>query len=348
MAISEYYADPSIAADSGAGTVGDPYGDVQYALNQITRNSSGGDRINIKAGTAELLSASLSLTTYGTPSFSAPLVFQGYTSVQGDGGQGAIDCNGNTVITNAGSAIAWYDMAMFDGPSTDAILLLPQYGQACQCEIYDSDGYGIRTVASRCIITNNNIYNVGGASYDAIFLDNIEGVAQYNYIKQGGARTMRAGIRNDNGTNSIIENIISVDSSSDGIVLVGSAFNGRVEGNTVLSSSGTGTGIEGSSASAANAASYLNNYVEGFSGAGGKGMDITATNRGPYIYGHNAAYNNTANFNWASDAGLDLGDNESLSNSGLAKSGADTFANRFTYFAPADEGNMQNGGYPQA
>ena len=87
------YVDPSIAGDSGTGTIGDPYGDLQYALNTVTRGTDG-NQFNIKAGTDEVLAASITTATYGTPSTSQPLIFRGYTSAANDGGQASIDCNG--------------------------------------------------------------------------------------------------------------------------------------------------------------------------------------------------------------------------------------------------------------
>ena len=54
MAITEVYVDPSIAADSGAGTVGDPYGDLEYAIEQTTFDTTNGTRVNIKIGRAHV------------------------------------------------------------------------------------------------------------------------------------------------------------------------------------------------------------------------------------------------------------------------------------------------------
>ena len=98
---SETYVDPSIAGASGAGTVGDPYGDLQHALDTMTRDATNGDRINIKAGTDEILAGVIDLTTYGTPSSAAHLVFQGYTSAAGDGGIGGIDANAGAAVYSA-------------------------------------------------------------------------------------------------------------------------------------------------------------------------------------------------------------------------------------------------------
>lgn len=76
MALTEVYVDPSIAGDSGAGTVGDPYGDLEYALEQVTRDATNGDRFNIKAGTDEILEFALDvIVDYGTPTRIAPLFF---------------------------------------------------------------------------------------------------------------------------------------------------------------------------------------------------------------------------------------------------------------------------------
>jgi hypothetical protein len=346
MAISDYYVDPSIAADSGAGTSGDPYGDLQYALNQITRNATDGDRINVKAGTDEILSAALSLTTYGAPAFTAPLVFQGYTSSQGDGGVGGIDLNGNATITNAGSGICWYDMHLHNGPTTGFILTLTQYGVLARCELNDANAGGVTQASAYGLIEGCNFHDVGG---DAIDVSQQSIRVLFNYIKQGASRTMTAAIDVNNQGCSAIGNIISIDSTSDGIVLDSSgAYAAIIGSNSILSSSGTGNGMELSSANNILAVSLTNNYIEGFSGAGGNGILASASSNGGGVYGKNALYNNTTNFTFNGDSHLSLGDNEALGGSGIAKSGSDTFANRFTYFAPVDTGNMQTGGYPQA
>lgn len=348
MAISDYYVDPSIAANSGTGTSVDPYGDLQYALNTVTQNTTDGDRFNIKAGTAEILSASLSLTTYGTPSWNYPLIFQGYTSSQGDGGRGAIDCNTYTAITNAGDGIGWYEIDFTGGPATAATLSVSARGAAIRCKVSGADGYGIAAGGNEYIIADNEIIDVGGASYDGILAGSYaEGSVIGNYIKQGGTRTMRAGIRLSSGLVNVENNIISIDSSSDGIYASG-GFPLHISGNTILSSLGTGEGINISGASSLISLYLVNNYIEGFSGVGGNGMAITASSAGSGIYGHNAYYNNTTNETISFDSMYLLGDNETLIATGLAKSGADTYANRFVYFAPVDTGNMQSGGFPEA
>ena len=65
------------------------------------------------------------------------------------------------------------------------------------------------------------------------------------------------------------------------------------------------------------------------------------------LYGRHAFFNNTTDEDLpAGEILYNDGDNESLGSSPFAKSGADTFANRFTYFAPNDVGNVRGGAYP--
>ena len=56
--LTNYYVDPGSGSDvTGTGTVGSPWASVQHALDNITRDATNGDQINIKAGTADVLSS---------------------------------------------------------------------------------------------------------------------------------------------------------------------------------------------------------------------------------------------------------------------------------------------------
>ena len=63
---------------------------VQHALDNMTT----GQRNRLNCTGSETLSATLNLTTYGSPGFGTELLLQGYTSTAGDGGIFAI--NGGT------------------------------------------------------------------------------------------------------------------------------------------------------------------------------------------------------------------------------------------------------------
>ena len=82
MAFTDYFVDPSLDIDYGSGTIGDPFGDLQYALDTVTRNATDGDRFNIKSGTDEVITGgNLSLALYGAPNEQTVLIFRGYTAV---------------------------------------------------------------------------------------------------------------------------------------------------------------------------------------------------------------------------------------------------------------------------
>ena len=95
MALTNYFVDPAAGSDdTGDGSIGTPWASVQHALDSITRDATNGDQVNIKSGTADVLAATLDLTTYGTPTATAPLVLRGYTSAANDGGVGVLSGGG--------------------------------------------------------------------------------------------------------------------------------------------------------------------------------------------------------------------------------------------------------------
>lgn len=160
MALTETYCDPAIAGNSGTGTIGDPYGDVQYALNTMTRDSTNGDRLNVKAGTGEVLTAALSLATYGTPTATAPLVFQGYTAAAGDGGIGEISGNASVgVMVGAQAQISFIDMKL-GNTGTAQILTMGDYITLDNVEFHTSSNttagitLGTRARLIRCLFRN--------------------------------------------------------------------------------------------------------------------------------------------------------------------------------------------------
>lgn len=342
---TNHYVDPSIAADSGTGTSGDPYGDLQYALNQISRDATNGDQINIKSGTDEILASALSLTTYGTPGEFTPLIFRGYTSAANDGGVGGIDGNaGNFSILASGSYVSFIDLHLHNTGSA-TIVNVAANSAVIGCEIDGSTGSGIVAtsgVTGHPFIYGNNIHNCGGSGISAGGA-NILG----NYLANG-TNSFGSAISLGNDFAIVEGNIISVGGSTNGIYT-----NRRghvIRGNSILSAGGTGRGIWFDSAFAEYCACE-NNLIEGFSGTGGYGIYIDAVPWMLSISG-NAIYNCTTAYNPSnltsagnSDVGIVLQANESLSASPFAKSGSDTFANRFTYFAPADTGNVHGGAY---
>lgn len=312
MATTETYVDPAIAANTGSGTIGDPYGDLQHALNTITRNATDGDRINVKAGTAEILAATLSLSTYGTPSLTAPLIIQGYTSVANDGGIGEITGNaGNFCVydkdSNSSKVCIYFIDLKIGNTGTAEVFDFAGNNFLLNCEIHtSSNANGVAASFSGPLrLVNCYFHDLTGADGVELagtgsqvfgcFFDNVGTTNSLN-VNVGGC--------------SVVNNIFRLsgaDTSVDAIT-VASAF-ALIVNNTIYSSvANTGRGINVNG----NACAVLNNIVEGYSGAGGDGIEVGSTIF--CHFGSNAIYNCTnavtfgsAKLNWTSGANDTLG-----------------------------------------
>lgn len=276
---NEYYVDPSIDANSGAGTIGDPYGDLQYALNQITRDSADGDRINIKAGTAEVTTAVLDFTSYGTPDATAPIIFQGYTSAADDGGIGEIDGNGGNYPIIDDSTIDGVHLIdlKIGNCGNERVIYVDRYCLISHCEIYGGDQTLVEA-GTGSTITYCRVHNGGGTGIEGF------GLIAHNYVYNSGSRTLTIGIENDNRASF---NIVSVSGSATGIKNEDSTSIGKTfTYNSIYSNGGTGTGLY-----LQNRSAYaVGNVVSGFSGTGGIGIDEAQEfNMVQYNYVYNCA-----------------------------------------------------------
>ena len=339
MALSETYVDPSIAANSGTGTIGDPYGDLQYALDTMTRDGTEGDRVNVKAGTDEVLSSAIDLTTYGAPAFSAPLILSGYTSIAGDGGKGGIDCGGSDFKQTQQQAFSIRDLVIHNVSNTATCAIRLYRGLIFRCEFHDIDTDAIHYHESK--VVGCHIHDVSGIGCKA--LASLTSRLAGCYFKNDGTKDMTYCVSNGGLTSLhnlvITDNVMSIDGSTGGIL----AYYGNIiTGNSILSSAGTASGIE--SSRGVSQGWIYNNLIEGFSGAGGIGLELdTSGHHELYaIVGANSFYNNTTDVSFGGE-GAHYEDNESLSSSPFAKSGSDTYALRSTYFEPQDVAEVLTG-----
>jgi len=340
MAMTDYYVDPSIAGNSGTGTIGDPYGDLQYALNSVTRNTTDGDRFNIKAGTAEVLSGTLSFATYGVPNVGASVVFQGYTSSQGDGGIGEIDGNGNNISTN--SNVNYVDLELHNGAAAGNLVTVTG---ACivNCEVHDANnGIGMGAYSSAESV---NIYDCG--TY-GIYMTG-DSHARNCYIRSRSTDSngaMTTCIYNDGRPGNVTNCIISCDSTTNGI---DNFDDGDIVSNcSILSAGGTGFGIRIGTAGIGSGA--WNNLIEGFSGTGGDGIfwQDASPNEAKGIVANNTIYDCASPLTNDNNLAAYKANNDTPSGSPFVKSGADTYANRFTYFEPDTDNagaNISGNGY---
>lgn len=341
MAISEIYVDPSIAADSGTGTIVDPFGDLEYAIKQTTFDTTNGTRVNIKAGTDEVVSvnnavsvamADTSVTAEWVPSVTAPLVFQGYTSTAGDGGIGGISGGGLNAIFFNHSYTHLIDLHVHNCGAAIPIRL------AAACSVINCH---VENTTSRAIyITNSGVVS-GCYVHDCGLygIDIAQGVVSHNVVTNNGTKTLTRAILI--GTNCIVQNnIIQIDSTSDGIVST-SAY-GAIDNNSIFSNGGSGAGI---SFVDTNAYFYSisNNLIEGFSGSGGKGIEITGAGLTVAKFGANSIYNcETASDDPTVLPGMvcyDAPANETLT--------ASPFTDAANLdMSPVDTGSVKEGSYP--
>ncbi len=306
MALTQLYVDPSIAGDSGTGTIGDPYGDLEYCLAQATVDSTNGSQINIKAGTAEVLAAPLNFAAhFGAGASGAPIILRGYTAVADDGGFGEIDCDGDTLLAAVTSDLMLAHLEVHNGG--DHILV--DFGSSSarnavvECELHK----GASTPSGKALVRAgysgaNAVLGcyIHDAGTNGIGIDGYDNIAKMigNYVTNCPTG-IRAG---SNG--EVSKNIVVAAAGGIGIDCQGAgAF---VEHNIVWSATGnTGSGIYTSSVTHIH---ITNNIVCNFSGAAGRGVYATGKLR---LLGHNAFYNNTTNEDIAA-AYIDLGNDVSL------------------------------------
>jgi hypothetical protein len=271
--------------------VGLPWATVQHALDFTTRDAANGDRFNVKAGTDDVLAAALDFTTYGTPTAAAPWILQGYTNAAGDGGIGGIDGGaGNFSIVGGDTLDFLYfvDMHLHNTGTADVISL----DNDCtfnNCEIDNTTGIGL-DLDSRSSVFGCHIHNCGSTGVTLL-----GGTVAYCTF-ENGARDFTTAINLSFSSCLALFNVVSVDGASDGIVSNGD-FN-VIAFNSVYSNAGTGEGIR---LTAGTQGGYVfSNIIEGFIGAGGNGIELSA-GCDLILYGYNAFYNNTANLTDNSD-----------------------------------------------
>jgi len=332
---TDIFFDPAIAANTGTGTIGDPYGDLQDGTSKVTWDTSNGNWINIKAGTDEVMTAPWELDSHRVASNAAPIGLRGYTSTAGDGGIGGISGGGSVAIYNeADSYVQFQDLHLHNCGAAD-ILKVGGFGSNVNNVELDNttgDALVVNANASGVFLIGLNIHNVAGKGISSSGTQS-QFFAFGCYLKNG-ANKFSAAIEVPR-TASACHNIISIDGASDGIIT--GSYASQIAQNSILSAGGTGKGIRHTQAVSGAA---VGNLVAGFSGVGGRGFDL---HEDLSTVGLNAAYDNTTEFVVSVFSKVNLGDNETLISSPFAKSGSDTFANRLVYFAPLEVGNVWGG-----
>ena len=338
MAFSEIYVDPSIAGDSGAGTIGDPYGDLEYAIEQVTFDTTNGTRFNIKAGTAEIVVANLYTATQDTgtsiayvTSATAPLVFQGYTATAGDGGVGELDANAQniSIYSSNDDYIHFIDLKCHN-TGNQPIIDVDRQCNVIRCDIYNSSSGVNGFIAG---LTSNvigcHIYNVRKTS--------LQGFISHCYIDTTAAASPIVGALIGGGFGcSFVNNIVVVSGVADGIQISSGAI--CVMNNSIYSSSSSSNvGLELNTN--INGAVITGNIIEGFT----TNYKLDTSGVTLISFGGNASYNagtteyTTTN---AVDLWKDTG-NETLIASAFTSAATGDFS-------PVDTGLVKEGTVPES
>ena len=323
-------ADSSADVDSADG----PFGDLEFAIEQTTFDTTNGTRMNIKAGTDEVLVAVINTamddtvtTAAWAPVEGAPCIFRGYTAFAEDGGIGGISGGGSVGIqTNTSeNFVSFIDLHLHNCGSANVIDMNTDCS-IINCEVDNTTGSGI-LIGTFGVAQGNYVHNTGGFGIEV----SNGGVISFNYV-ENGATDFTVAIQTTAGSSVVFRNIVKVDGTTDGIVI---SEDTTALHNSVWSNAGTGEGFRPVTNNKL-ISQVINNIVEGFSGAGGNGFDFSAAGTRIKVYGGNAAYDNTTEYSAPVLVVHSLGDNETLSASPFTDAANGDFS-------PVDTGNVKEG-----
>lgn len=341
-ALPQYYVDPAAGSDTtGTGAIGTPWQTLQHALDTISAGTYG-DQVNLKAGTADVLTADLDFSTYapGSPNAYKKLVVRGYTSAANDGGRGSIDGNASFRI-NALNDTAFIDLEIKNtDPARDGCAGVNNYSQMINVYMHTINRDALGGVQGRAQLIDCRFENISRTACRAM-----AGYMRNCYFANGGTYSFTNAL-NLSAQGHIHNCFFSLSGSSNGVDVTSL---GNVCLNcTIFSNGGTGTGYKNNSTDARGSV-FTENIVAGFSGTGGIGCDNTSEYG--LIFTNNTFHNNATAFNDPTTAGeagyaANTG-NETVGSSPLAQSGTNDFANRLTYFAPQNVGSVLSGDFPR-
>lgn len=264
MAIANYFVDPANGSDAtGLGTLAAPWKSTAHALTTLTRNLNGGDRINIKQGAPDVLTAALNaaLATYGASSLFSQLLFQGYAAALGDGGIGEINGNGlYSIVSSQPGLLTFRNLKLGNCGVNGYVLALNNSCLVENCEVYGitrSDSTGISgqggTIARNCYVHDCGNRLVSCPTIVGCLLD------------IGASTTLHAAAE---ATITAARNRIFVAQGANGI---NADTNALIDRNSIYCrSGGTGAGVLGMTGNTESR--VTNNVIEGFNGVGGAGI----------------------------------------------------------------------------
>ena len=304
----DYFVRPTNGDNSNDGlSHANAWQTTQYALDNITRDASSGDRINVFSEATDDITATLDSSTYGsTASIAAPLIIQGYTTSPQDGGIGAIDGGGSAASIwddSTFQGIHFYDMTLSGCTSTG---IRPyHYSAVINCTLEDIGAHGIFSTGKYNTHAFNKVNCVG---VYGIYGDQANHILN-NYVEVSG--TGGYGIRQAGGNCCAMYNTVVMTHASVVAGLDVSPLGSTAICNSIYhSGSPSGSGCRCLYFSQGIVAG---NLIEGFATGVERGSADTYT-----LVRNNAAYNCTTPFDgaeedfWLSPVPLADFDNQTL------------------------------------
>ncbi len=335
---TKYYVDRSIDTDSGAGSVGNPYGRIQHALDTVTRDATNGDEFCVFNTGSPVLAASIDLTTYGAQAATAPVVFRSCDATGAYVYGADFDLDGSKSLFAATNAYMIVEGMRIHNSGANQLVEIGGSSQLINCRFDDcTNSPAVHCNGSYTLVINCEFADVNGR---ALQVSNSTAYVAGNWFR-GGNKLFTVGIYIGHNGAAVFRNMLLPTSSAHGIQITG--LGNRVSHNSILAANTSGTGIIVTTGNRWNNL-FSNNLIEGFASAG---VGIGGVAGNVYFAQRNAFFNCATRLGTGDFYPLDgTGDNETLGSSPFAKNGAATFANRFKYFAPRNVGNVRGGAWP--
>ncbi|MFA5053807.1 MAG: hypothetical protein WC565_07100, partial [Parcubacteria group bacterium] len=269
MAITQSYVDYNAGSDAtGDGTIGTPWRTLQWAFDHLVRNTTDGNQVNLKAGTAQVNAAALDLATFiggGALAEAAPLIVRGYTAAANDGGVGEIDCGGATMwAATTYDYVFLVDLEMHTFGDNHGVQL-DLYCMLYRCEVHKgasspTDKYLV-AVSSSSAVQGCYVHDLGDGTGRGI--NAATGAVAFNYVVCGADLDAGYGIYT---SGPCIGNVVVCAGTAQTGIYWTSAH-GQVCLNNIAYNSTAGTTRGIYAVAAGRATMVMNNIVIGWSGA---------------------------------------------------------------------------------
>ena len=285
------------------GTVSLPWSTIQKAVD-VAAGAAGGNQINLKAGTAFVLTTDVVWTNYSaTNGPDNPLTFRGYTTSADDGGIAEIDGNNAAAQTFSSTSFPtdteFIHLKMHN--TTGDVLRTASTGSVIECELYN--GGADQTLYSsgiESLIVRNHVHTGTSGAYGIRHTSST--LVTWNYVTGHDDNC----IMNNGQSCKIYANL--VEGGGGHGISIGSDSNVCVNNTIVGDGTASTFGIDVPAGSQDSV--IMNNIIKDWDGTSNIGINYTAGSVQVFV-GHNHFHNNTVDEGGTEELqGLDLRAND--------------------------------------